>query len=240
MGPHHSRGVWRPSKACCAPIKGLTTALYGLTGPIPRAARLDRPSCSGLGWSCARTPPPAQKEVALVLGQLYPNRNIGVANGVGLDHPAKHGPDAELLLQGPATNLGAAPCPERAMTLIQAAAGRPQTMIRKAATALPSTHLPLSHLPAWYATLPARGGDGSGGRWAATRARCGAGAHGRRNRFCLRGPALRRAVMVLIQPERGYDATRAFSYSLSSDLPPTHAYLALYLWDAAGGRPASW
>ena len=36
-------------------------------------------------------------------------------------------------------------------------------------------------------------------------------------------------MVVLIQPERGYDRDPSLSYH-SPDLPPTHAYLAQYLW----------
>ena len=36
-------------------------------------------------------------------------------------------------------------------------------------------------------------------------------------------------VVVLVQPERGYDRDPSLNYH-SPDLPPTHAYLAQYLW----------
>jgi len=59
---------------------------------------------------------------------------------VGLEHPGQHGPDAELL-QEAAHNLGAGPLPESADAL-NPAAGAGRAMIRKAATACPSTICP--------------------------------------------------------------------------------------------------
>jgi len=203
--------------------QGLTTALYGYR---PDPERLDWIAQLLRAWVELRQTPPAQKRVALVLAN-YPNRNSRVANGVGLDTPAS---TALMLswLQEAGHNLGAGPLPESGDALIQLLlAGRsndPESSHRPALD-----HLPPSHLPGLVRHPAGPGPGGSGGPLGGPpehdagleRTAGGTG-------FAIRGLRYG-AVMVLIQPERGYDRDPSLSYH-SPDLPPTHAYLALYLW----------
>ncbi|APD48946.1 cobaltochelatase subunit CobN [Synechococcus sp. CS-602] len=202
--------------------QGLTTALYGYR---PDPERLDWIAQLLRAWVELRQTPPAQKRVALVLAN-YPNRNSRVANGVGLDTPAS---TALMLswLQEAGHNLGAGPLPESGDALIQLLlAGRsndPESSHRPALD-----HLPLATYQAWYATLPARGRAVLEARWGPPEHDAGLERTAGGTGFAIRGLRYG-AVMVLIQPERGYDRDPSLSYH-SPDLPPTHAYLALYLW----------
>jgi cobaltochelatase CobN len=93
----------------------------------------------------------------------------------------------------------------------------------------PLDHLPLAKYQAWYNQLPLQGRQTLEAVWglpdqdSALEIPLGGTAG-----FPIRGLRWQH-VTVLIQPERGYDRDPALSYH-SPDLPPTHAYLAQYLW----------
>ena len=200
----------------------LTTAIYHYR---PDPERLDWIAQLLRGWVELRQTSAAQRRLALVLAN-YPTRNSRVANGVGLDTPAS----TALMLQwlrASGHDLGSEPLPEGGDALIQRLlAGRtndPESGHRPALD-----HLPLSSYLAWYQTLPASGRALLEGRWGPPAAdeglepgRAGPG-------FPIRGLRYG-SVVVLIQPERGYDRDPSLNYH-SPDLPPTHAYLAQYLW----------
>ncbi len=176
-------------------------------------------------WIELRRTPGAERRVALVLAN-YPTRNSRLANGVGLDTPAS----AALMLVWLAEagySLGDGPLPANGDALIQSLlAGRsndPESSHRA-----PLGHLTLEDYERWYATLPVAGrqrleqvwGPPAADRDLETSQGCGA--------FPVRGLVFGR-IVLLIQPQRGYDRDPALSYH-SPDLPPTHAYLAQYLW----------
>jgi cobaltochelatase CobN len=90
-------------------------------------------------------------------------------------------------------------------------------------------HLPLATYRAWYDQLPAEGRQRLEAVWGPPERDAGLepiadGGVG----FAVRGLRFGQ-VCLLIQPERGYDRDPSLSYH-SPDLPPTHAYLAQYLW----------
>jgi cobaltochelatase CobN len=90
----------------------------------------------------------------------------------------------------------------------------------------PLDHLPLADYEAWYSQLPLAGRQVLEARWGPPAA--DGGLAGEPPAFPIRGLRFGQ-VVVLIQPERGYDRDPSLSYH-SPDLPPTHAYLAQYLW----------
>jgi len=192
-----------------------------------------RPDWERLAWVCQlaanwialRCTPAAQRQVALVLAN-YPARNSRLANGVGLDTPASA---AAMLHWLRAEGYGlAGELPADGQTLIEALlAGRsndPESGHRPALD-----HLPLAVYRAWYDGLPADGRQRLEAVWGppeqdAGLERLAGGGQG----FAVRGLRFG-SVCLLIQPERGYDRDPSLSYH-SPDLPPTHAYLAQYLW----------
>ena len=182
-------------------------------------------------WISLRQTPACQRRVALVLAN-YPTRNSRLANGVGLDTPAS----TALILQwlaaaGYRLSDTAADCPawpESGDALIAALlAGRTNDPESEHRAAL--AQLPLAIYEQWYTTLPDQGRQLIEQQWGPPDADPSlVSADDGSSAFVING--LRYGhITVLIQPTRGYDRDPALSYH-SPDLPPTHAYLAQYLW----------
>ncbi len=204
----------------------LATALHHYE---PDRERLDWIAQLTGAWIRLRLTPAPERRVALVLAN-YPNRNSRLANGVGLDTPAS----AALMLGWLAEagyDLGAAadlPAEGDALIhrLLEGRSNDPESGHRP-----PLSHLPLATYRAWYDTLPVEGRQRLEAVWgppdtdaALEPAALADGGPA----FPVRGLRFGR-VLLLIQPERGYDRDPSLSYH-SPDLPPTHAYLAQYLW----------
>jgi cobaltochelatase CobN len=192
---------------------------------VPDGERLAWIASLTANWIRLRQTPAAERRVALVLAN-YPTRNGRLANGVGLDTPAS---TALMLAWLHQAGYGTAdPLPPDGQALIeQLLAGRsndPESGHRP-----PLDHLSLQRYQRWYAELPAAGRQRLEAVWGAPAADAGleAGPDGG-PAFPVRGVCFGH-VAVLVQPERGYDRDPSLSYH-SPDLPPTHAYLAQYLW----------
>ncbi|MCP9779709.1 MULTISPECIES: cobaltochelatase subunit CobN [Cyanobium] len=176
-------------------------------------------------WIRLRQTPSAERRVALVLAN-YPTRNSRLANGVGLDTPAS----TALMLQwlaGAGYKLhGPVPVDGEALIhmLLAGRSNDPESEHRPALTLLP-----LATYQDWYACLPSEGRQRLEAVWGPPELDVAlVSAAGAVPGFPIRGLQLGH-VSVLIQPDRGYDRDPALSYH-SPDLPPTHAYLAQYLW----------
>ena len=242
-----SRASWQLSSLGLAPLDlSLQIALPELDGRITTrvgafkevsgadarlATALQRyaPDAERLGWVaqllanwCAlRQTPPPQRRLALVLAN-YPTRNSRLANGVGLDTPASVAAMLGWLQQADYT-LGVSALPRDGDALIQqllqGRSNDPESGHRP-----PLTHLPLEQYERWYASLPAEGRERLEQRWGSPSTDSSLEPAG----FPIHGLRFGH-VVVLIQPARGYDRDPALSYH-APDLPPTHAYLAQYLW----------
>ncbi|MBM5788431.1 MAG: cobaltochelatase subunit CobN [Cyanobacteria bacterium M_DeepCast_200m_mx_001] len=196
----------------------LATALQGY---LPDLDRLAWVADLAAHWCDLRSTPPDQRRLALVLAN-YPTRNSRLANGVGLDTPASCAAMLGWLRQA-GYDLGQAPLPSDGDDLIRALlAGRsndPESHHRPALS-----HLSLADYEAWWATLPADGRERLERQWGPPSTDPMLEPQG----FPIQGLSYGRLVL-LIQPERGYGRDPALSYH-SPDLPPTHLYLAQYLW----------
>ncbi|MDM7952166.1 MAG: cobaltochelatase subunit CobN [Cyanobium sp. CZS 25K] len=206
----------------------LATALYRYEPDRERLAWITRLTDA---WITLRRTPAAERRVVLVLAN-YPNRNSRLANGVGLDTPAS----AALMLGWLAEagyDLGdptALPADGDALIhrLLEGRSNDPESGHRP-----PLAHLPLATYQAWYGALPLEGRRCLEAVWGPPETDAALEqavlAEGRMGpAFPVRGLGFGR-VLLLIQPERGYDRDPSLSYH-SPDLPPTHAYLAQYLW----------
>ncbi len=209
----------------------------------PDPERLDWIARLLAAWVELRLTPVKQRRVALVLAN-YPTRNSRLANGVGLDTPASAAAMLRWLAEA-GYDLGVTPTglltesptelpaelttglPADGDALIQQLlAGRtndPESQHRP-----PLDHLPLATYLAWYQQLPAAGRAVLEARWGPPAADEGLEQGPAGAGFPIRGLRFG-AVAVLVQPERGYGRDPSLSYH-SPDLPPTHAYLAQYLW----------
>jgi len=145
-----------------------------------RGGSTGSPSCCGLGWSCARTPP-AQRKGGPGLAPTTPTQQLGWPNGVGGSTPRPARLHAELGLQRAGHQPRAGPLPGGGDALFQLLlAGRsndPESSHRPCPR--PSALATYQLVP----TLP-----GGAGRLEAplgpTRADRRAGAHAGGNRFC--------------------------------------------------------
>jgi len=172
----------------------------------------------------ARTPA-ERRRVALVLAN-YPTRNSRLANGVGLDTPASVVLMLRWLAEAGYGVKGALPADGDGLIqlLLAGRTNDPESGHRP-----PLTHLPLTTYLSWYGSLPVEGRDRLEAVWGPPQRdggleRMADGGQG----FPIRGLDFG-GVALLVQPDRGYDRNPELTYH-SPDLPPTHAYLAQYLW----------
>jgi cobaltochelatase CobN len=196
----------------------LATALQRYS---PDAERLRWVAALAARWCALRSTPAQQRRLALVLAN-YPTRNSRLANGVGLDTPASTAAMLGWLRQA-GYDLGHQALPPDGDALIHALlAGRsndPESQHRP-----PLAHLPLRDYTTWLATLPAEPRERLERQWGPPEQDPQLEPNG----FPIQGLRFGN-VVLLIQPERGYGRDPALSYH-SPDLPPTHLYLAQYLW----------
>ncbi|MEB3176038.1 MAG: cobaltochelatase subunit CobN [Synechococcus sp.] len=172
-------------------------------------------------WIRLRRTPVTQRRVAVVLAN-YPTRNARLANGVGLDTPAS----AVLLLQwlqDEGVDLGAVALPGSTQELIATLTGG-RTPDAESWHLACADHLPLERYQRWWQSLEPEARACLEERWGPPEQDPSLEAEG----FPITA-ALWGHVVVLLQPSRGYDRDPSLSYH-SPDLPPTHAYLAHYLW----------
>ena len=245
-----SRESWRASTLGLAPLDltlqiampeldgrittrvGAFKELAGADARLATALQHVMPDCERLAWVAQllsqwcrlRQTPAAERRLALVLAN-YPTRNSRLANGVGLDTPASAAAMLHwLTAAGYHTGAeGGEALPADGDALIQRLlAGRsndPESQHRR-----PLAHLPLQTYRRWYGSLPVDGRQRLEARWGPPASDPSLEAGG----FPIHGLRFGH-VVVLIQPARGYDRDPALSYH-APDLPPTHAYLAQYLW----------
>jgi len=190
----------------------------------PDPSRLDWIVQLCRNWiNLARTPA-AQRRIALVLAN-YPTRNSRLANGVGLDTPASTALMLQWLQDG-GYALHAPPADGDAL-IAALLAGRSNDP--ESDHLAPMDWLPLETYGQWYAGLPEAARSRLEQQWGLPEAdpSLEAGPSGTAG-FPIKGLLLGH-VAVLIQPARGYDRDPATTFH-SPDLPPTHAYLAQYLW----------
>ena len=185
-------------------------------------------------WITLQQTPPQRRRVALVLAN-YPTRNSRLANGVGLDTPASTAlmlrwlDDAGYHLDADADSGTRGPCLPASGDALIAALLRGRSNDPESSHRPALSHLSLADYVSWYSGLPEAAQASLEARWGPPQRDAGleSDAQGQPG-FAIRGLAFGH-VVVLIQPERGYDRDPALSYHCP-DLPPTHAYLAQYLW----------
>ena len=203
------------------PDVGIGSALHQVR---PDPERLDWVVQLCRHWIRLRQTPAAARRIALVLAN-YPTRNSRLANGVGLDTPASTALMLQWLVEAGYTMPQP---PGSGQALIEALLGG-RSNDPESAHLAPMDRLPLNAYQQWYATLPEGARSTIERHWGRPQVDpsiepdpagepC----------FAIRGLRLGH-VAVLIQPARGYDRDPAATFH-SPDLPPTHAYLAQYLW----------
>ena len=200
------------------------------TGPLATAIPCLEPDSRGIGWLAEhsrrwielRQTPCADRRIAMVLAN-YPVRDGRVANGVGLDTPDSTWRMLTWLAEA-GYGLGTESLPSTGDALMQQLlAGR--TNAPEGQNRPPLDHLPLAIYLDWWSTIPEPARRLIESRWGPPESACDLdGSKG----FAIHGLRFGH-VLVLIQPDRGYDADQIADLH-SPDLPPPHRYLAQYLW----------
>ena len=173
-------------------------------------------------WIRLRQTKNSDRRVGMVLAN-YPVRDGRVANGVGLDTPASCVAMLHWLKQS-GHNLGPGTLPSDGdalmQFLLQGRTNSPEGLHRPALD-----YLALDVYEQWWAGVPSEARAKIEQRWGQP---CDACDLDRNHGFAIHG--LRYGhVVVLIQPDRGYDPDQIADLH-SPDLPPPHRYLAQYLW----------
>ena len=173
-------------------------------------------------WIRLRQTKNSDRRVGMVLAN-YPVRDGRVANGVGLDTPASCVAMLHWLKQS-SHNLGPGTLPSDGdalmQLLLQGRTNSPEGLHRPALD-----YLALDVYEQWWAGVPSEARAKIEQRWGQP---CDACDLDRNHGFAIHG--LRYGhVVVLIQPDRGYDPDQIADLH-SPDLPPPHRYLAQYLW----------
>lgn len=201
----------------------LATALHGL---IPDRERLTFIVKLAVAWISLRRCPGSERRIALILAN-YPSCDGRLANGVGLDTPESAASILGWLAEeGYDLNPGEhdpVPVPQDGQELIsQVLASR--THDPEAAHKPRGGLLPLTVYQAWWCSLPKAIRSGVEARWGPPEADPSLSEEG----FPIPVVTYGR-IALLVQPPRGYERDSSLSYH-APDLPPTHAYLAHYLW----------
>jgi len=186
----------------------------------PVAERLTWCARWARAWLQLAATPAEHRRLAIVLAN-YPTRNSHLANGVGLDTPASVAACLGWLAAAGYGVTGALPR-DGDHLIHQLTMGRSNDP--RSLPLAPMAHLPLAVYEAWFARLPAPARRTVLERWGPP----GRDEHLEADGFAIHGSRFG-AVVVLIQPSRGYEQDPQLSYH-SPDLPPTHHYLATYHW----------
>jgi len=174
-----------------------------------------------IAWIQLRHTQVEQRRIALVLAN-YPVRDGRLANGVGLDTPASCVAILEWLLDS-GHDLGGLPRPQNGDELMQRLlSGR--TNSAESVNREPLSHLSLRDYLNWWKEIPIDARQRIETRWGTPEKACDLEREG----FPIHGLQFGH-VVVLIQPDRGYDPDQIADLH-SPDLPPPHRYLAQYLW----------
>lgn len=186
----------------------------------PLADRVDLTAALAAAWLRLRATPAAERRVAIVLAN-YPIRDGRLANGVGLDTPASC---VDLLRALAGAGYGVTGAPTTGDLLIaELLAGITNDLAARPGR-LARACLPLDDYRALHAGLPEAARRAVAARWGPPEA----DPHLEGDAFPLAVLPLGNVVIAL-QPSRGWDVDPEASWH-SPDLPPPHAYLALYLW----------
>ena len=196
----------------------LATALPEL---MPDQLGLDWLVRHARNWIDLRRTPENERRIALVLAN-YPVRDGRLANGVGLDTPSSCLSILQWLKQT-GHDLGSTPLPEDGDALMRMLLlGRTNTP--ESVSRPPLTHHPVEAYSAWWGELAETARQPIQERWGDPEAAIDRDPEG----FPVHGLRFGN-VVVLIQPDRGYDPDQIRDLH-SPDLPPPHRYLAQYHW----------
>ncbi len=190
-----------------------------IVAALPVADRITYVAELAARWVRLRRKPAADRRIALILAN-YPNRDGRIGNGVGLDTPAG---TVNLLGAMAAAGYGLAALPADGAALIERLLEGPTNAADSRQRAAPVT-LDLAAYQAFFATLPSAVRAKVEARWGGpeTDPFFAAGV--------FRLPLLPLgAVLVGIQPARGYNIDPVQSYH-DPDLVPPHGYFAFYAY----------
>lgn len=204
----------------------------GLISYVPDPERCARVAGLAVNHARLRRVPPSEKRLALVFS-AYPTKHSRIGNAVGLDTPAS----AVVLLEALRDNgyqVGEVPGLEARdgdalMHALIERGGQDPDWLTDGQLAGNPIRIPAARYREWFADLPAGLADAMVAHWGpppgdlyVDRSRDPDGE--------IVVAALQSAnLVILVQPPRGFGANPVAIYH-DPDLPPSHHYLATYLW----------
>lgn len=213
----------------------------GLPAYVADAERAARVAGIAVRHARLRHIPAADKRIALVLS-AYPTKHSRIGNAVGLDTPASA---VSLLrrLQAEGYDFGTDEVPglasgdgdELIYALIEAG-GHDQEWLTEEQLARNPVRIPAADYRRWYATLPAELRESVEQHWGPAPGEMFVDRSSNPEGDIVLAALRRGNLLILIQPPRGFGENPIAIYH-DPDLPPSHHYLAAYLWIAA---PETW
>lgn len=213
----------------------------GLPAYVADAERAARVAGIAVRHARLRHIPAADKRIALVLS-AYPTKHSRIGNAVGLDTPASA---VSLLrrLQAEGYDFGTDEVPglasgdgdELIYALIEAG-GHDQEWLTEEQLARNPVRIPAADYRRWYATLPAELRESVEQHWGPAPGEMFVDRSSNPEGDIVLAALCRGNLLILIQPPRGFGENPIAIYH-DPDLPPSHHYLAAYLWIAA---PETW
>lgn len=188
---------------------------------VPHAEGIMDVVAQAKGWMRLQQLHNDEKKIALVLPN-YPNKNSRLANGVGLDTPSSTVNIIQALANAGYHLDGK--IPESSEALISLLTGNVTNDIDTLEFKEAEVALDIAVYNQWYAQLSEEMRDKVETQWGKPEQ----SPNFKNGNLLIPGVQLG-SIFLSIQPSRGYNLDLEASYH-SPDLPPTHAYLAYYIW----------
>ncbi|WP_313674398.1 cobaltochelatase subunit CobN [Mycolicibacterium sp.] len=204
----------------------------GLISYVPDPERCSRVAGLAVNHARLRRVPPAEKRLALIFS-AYPTKHARIGNAVGLDTPAS----AIALLKalrdngydvGEVPGLDASDGDALIHALIERGGQDPDWLTDGQLAGNP-IRIPAARYLEWFAALPADLADAIVEQWGPAPGELYVDRSGDPDGEIVVAAMQSGNVVIVVQPPRGFGERPVAIYH-DPDLPPSHHYLATYLW----------
>jgi cobaltochelatase CobN len=213
----------------------------GLISYVPDPERCSRVAGLAVNHARLRRVPPADKRLALIFS-AYPTKHARIGNAVGLDTPASaiallkalrdNGYDVGEVPGLDASDLGSIVASGDGDALIHALierGGQDPDWLTDGQLAGNPIRIPAARYLEWFAALPADLADAIVEQWGPAPGELYVDRSGDPDGEIVVAAIQSGNVVIVVQPPRGFGERPVAIYH-DPDLPPSHHYLATYLW----------